>query len=71
MRSAPPHRIARMGRQMTRTFGSAIEQRQPGFVPGPPAARVRYRSNYQTPGFSAAERFAAGKRRLSGASRTW
>jgi len=45
---------------------SAIEQRQPGFVPEPPAARGRYRFIYQTLGFRAAERFAAGKRRLTG-----
>src|SRR5882762_11318734 len=42
-----------------REIVNAIERRQPGFVPAPPAARGRYRLIYQTLGFSAAERIAA------------
>jgi len=50
----------------------AIKERQPGFVPEPPAARGQYRWLYQTFGFTAAERAAAYKRRLSGtAGRFW
>jgi glycosyltransferase involved in cell wall biosynthesis len=44
----------------------AIERRQPGFVPELPAARGRYRFVYRIFGFSAAERFAAFRRRLTG-----
>jgi hypothetical protein len=43
---------------------SAIKQRQPGFVPEPPAARGQYRFIYHTFGFSTAERMANCKRRL-------
>ncbi len=45
---------------------SVIEQRQPGFVPGLPAARGQYRWVYQNLGFRAAEQFAALKRRCTG-----
>ena len=62
--------IARMAWQEDRAAAteivSTIEQRQPGFVPELPAARRRYRWVYQIFGFSAAERFAASKRRLTG-----
>jgi glycosyltransferase involved in cell wall biosynthesis len=44
----------------------AIKERQPGFVPEPPAARRQYRWLYQRFGFTAAERAAAYKRRLCG-----
>jgi len=43
----------------------AIKERQPGFVPEPPAARGQYRWLYQTFRFTAAERAAAYKRRLA------
>jgi glycosyltransferase involved in cell wall biosynthesis len=43
----------------------AIKQRQPGFVPEPPAAQGRYRLIYQILGFRAAEQIAACKRRLA------
>jgi len=46
-----------------------IEERQPGFVPELPAARGRYRWIYRIFGFSAAERFAGFKRRLTGGDR--
>lgn len=62
--------IARMTWLEDRTAAAeivfAIEHRQPGFVPELPAARGRYRWVYRIFGFSAAERFAAFKRRLTG-----
>jgi glycosyltransferase involved in cell wall biosynthesis len=45
---------------------AAIQQRQPDFVPEPPAARGRYRMIYKALGFGTAERVAACKRRLTG-----
>jgi glycosyltransferase involved in cell wall biosynthesis len=47
-----------------------IKQRQPRFVPGPPAARRSYRCIYQALGFDVAERIAACKRRLVSGSTT-
>jgi glycosyltransferase involved in cell wall biosynthesis len=41
---------------------TAIQRRQPGFIPEPPAAQDRYRTIYQAFGFCAAEWFAACKR---------
>lgn len=41
-----------------------IKERQPRFVPGPPAAQHSYRCIYQALGFDVAERIAAYKRRL-------
>ncbi len=62
--------IARMAwsedRIAAREIVRGIEQRQPGFVPGPPAAQGRYRSIYKAFGFDAAERIAAGLRRFAG-----
>ena len=50
--------------EATKIVGS-IKERQPGFVPEPPAARGQYRWLYKTFGFTAAERAAAYKRRLA------
>ena len=43
-----------------------IKERQPGFIPEPPAARARYRWVYRAFGFEAAERVAACKRLFTG-----
>jgi glycosyltransferase involved in cell wall biosynthesis len=47
-----------------------IKERQPKFVPGPPAARRSYRWIYQALGFDVAERIAAYKRNLVSETKT-
>jgi glycosyltransferase involved in cell wall biosynthesis len=49
---------------LAREIVGEIEQSEPGFVPGPPAARRTYRWMYQLFGLDTAERIAGCKRRL-------